>query len=139
MGFYYLIAFTIPWTLLYPPDFASFIGSFLIFPMYLSSEIVYRKVFLPHTNFIKSQKRRTLFLSIVILIIHMYFVFMSFWYNGYPPMMSAFFAYLMASVMNSILYHKTKRFISVLINSIIINGMFFGSLVPTLIGLLEFL
>ncbi len=139
MGFYYLIAFTIPWTLLYPPDFASFIGSFLIFPMYLSSEIIYRKVLLPHTNFIKSKKKRTLFLSIMILFIHMYFVFISFWYDGSPAVMAAFFAYLMASVMNSILYHKTKKFISVIINSVIINGMFFGSIVPVLIGLLEFL
>ncbi len=139
MGFYYLIAFTIPWTLLYPPDFASFIGSFLIFPLYLSSEIIYRKVLLPHTKFIKSQKKRTLFLTILILIIHMYFVFMSFWYDGYPATMAAFFAYLMASVMNSILYHKTKRFSSVIINSVIINGMFFGSAVPVLIGLLVFL
>ncbi|NVM16935.1 MAG: alpha/beta fold hydrolase [Candidatus Lokiarchaeota archaeon] len=139
MGFYYLIAFTIPWTLLYPPDFPSFIGAFLIFPMYLSSEIIYRKVLLPLTKFIKSQKKRTLFLSIMILFIHMYFVFISFWYYGSPEIMAAFFAYLMASVMNSILYHKTKKFISVIINSVIINGLFFGSTVPILIGLLEFL
>lgn len=136
MGFYYLIAFTIPWTLLYPPDFASFIGSFLVFPLYLSSEIIYRKVFLPLTKFMKSQKRRTLFLSIVILFIHMYFVFISFLYFGRPGIMAAFCAYLMASVMNSILYHKTKKFSSVLINSIIINGMFFGSTIPVLISLI---
>lgn len=139
MGFYYLFAFTIPWTLLYPPDFASFIGSFLIFPLYLSSEIIYRKVLLPYTKFIKSQKKRTLFLSIMILFIHMYFVFISFWYDGSPAIMAAFFAYLMASVMNSILYHKTKKFSSVIINSVIINGMFFGSTVLVLIGLLPFL
>lgn len=136
MGFYYLLAFTIPWTLLYPPDFASFIGSFMIFPMYLSSEIIYRKVFLPLTKFMKSEKRRTLFLSIIILFIHMYFVFISFWYFGRPGIMAAFCAYLMASVMNSILYHKTKKFISVIINSIIINGLFFGSTIPVLIALI---
>jgi hypothetical protein len=139
MGFYYLIAFTIPWTLLYPPDFASFIGSFLIFPMYLSSEIVYRKVLYPLTTFIKTPKRRTLFSSIIILFIHMYFVFNSFWYYGYPDLMAAFFAYLMATMINSILYHKTRKISSVIFNSIIINGLFFGSAVPTLIGLLEFL
>lgn len=137
MGFYYLLAFTIPWTLLYPPDFASFLGSFLIFPMYLSSEIVYRKIFLPNLNFIKSEKTRTSLLSIIVLFIHMYFVFNSFWYVGYPAIMASFFAYLMASVMNGILYHKTKKFISVIINSIIINSLFFGSLVPMLINILQ--
>jgi hypothetical protein len=139
MGFYYLIAFTVPWTLLYPPDFASFIGSFLIFPLYLSSEIVYRKVLYPVTTFIESPKKRTLFVSIIILFFHMYFVFNSFWYYGYPDLIAAFFAFLMATMINSILYHKTKKFSSVLINSIIINGLFFGAAIPALIGFMQIL
>jgi hypothetical protein len=136
LGFYFLIAFTIPWAVFYPNDITAFLISFTVFPFYLSTEIFYRKVLFPLSRFMKSRKMRTLTLSIIILIIHLYFVFISFWYNGNPSFMGAFFAFLMASVMNSIIYHKTGKFSGVIINSIIINSIFFGATSEVLIAIL---
>jgi len=136
LGFYYLISLTYPWSLFYPPSILAYMSAFIIFPLYLSSEIIYRKVLYPLSTFIKSTKRRTLLISFIILIFHIYLVYISFIYYGRPALMASFCAFLMSSAMNSIIYHKTKNFSAVLLNSIIINGIFFGSTIPVLTSLL---
>jgi dienelactone hydrolase len=136
LGFYYLIAFTIPWAVFYPTSGIAFFISLILFPFYLSTELIYRKVLFPFLGFIKSRKLRTFTLSIIILLFSLYFVFISFLYYGRPAFMGAFFAFLMASVMNSIIYHKTEKFSGVMINNFIINSLFFGAASEVMIAIL---
>ena len=136
LGFYYLLAFTIPWAVFYPTSGIAFFISLTVFPFYLSTELIYRKVLFPFLGFIKSRKFRTFTLSIIILLFSLYFVFISFLYYGRPAFMGAFFVFLMASVMNSIIYHKTEKFSGVMINNFIINSLFFGATSEVLIAIL---
>lgn len=135
LGGYYIISLTYPWSLFYPPSIFAFLGSFIIFPLYLSSEIFYRKILYPLSNFTRNRKARTLLIAFIILIFHIYLVYISFIYSEGPALIASFSALLMSSAMNCIIYHKTKNFSATLLNSIIINGMFFGSTVPVLVSL----
>jgi len=136
LGFYYIISLTYPWSLFYPSSILAFLGSFIVFPLYLSTEIFYRKILYPFSKFTKYRKLRTLLIAFIILVFHIYLVYNSFIYSDGPALMASFSAFLMSSAMNCVIYHKTKNFSSTILNSIIVNGMFFGSTVPVLVSLL---
>jgi pimeloyl-ACP methyl ester carboxylesterase len=137
LGFYYIQSLAYPWVLLYPPDFIAFFLALMVFPLYISTEIFYRKLMFPSLNFIQNRKIKTLIVVVLTLFIHIYFTFLSFMYYGRPAIMGAFMMFLMATTINCVLYHKTGKFSAVLLNSFIINGLLFGSTIPVLTSLIE--
>jgi hypothetical protein len=126
LGLYFAFALFYPFALYYPHSLLAFALAIIYFPIFLSTEIFYRKAIFPTLDFIKSRKNRTYFISIIIFCVQVFLLFqLGLLYQSY--LLVAGCAFLFSSLMNSIIYHKTEHFGAVLLNSFIICGIFFGA------------
>ena len=140
LGLYFPFAIAFPFALFYPHTVFAFALTVLILPLYLSSEIFYRKMMFPLLDFIESRKKRTYAITFLTLFVQIFYIVIASGFMALPALAATFLAMIMASIMNGIIYHKTGKFSAVLLNSFIVVGIFFGavaSLALNLIGSLS--
>lgn len=129
LGLYFSFALYYPFYLLYPHTFFAFALAIIYFPLYLSTEIFYRKTLYPSLEFIKSKKKRTIVITIITVFLQMFLMLLmvTLFVLNWPLLMATQIAFMVSSLMNGIIYHKTENFGAVLLNSFIILGIFYGA------------
>ena len=136
LGLYFPFALAFPFALFYPHTVWAFIFTVLFLPVYLSSEIFYRKMMFPLLDFIESRKKRTYIITLLTLFIQIFYIVIASGFMALPALAATFLAMLMASIMNGIIYHKTEKFSAVILNSFIVVGIFFGAVVSLAINMI---
>ena len=132
---YMSFSFFYPFAFFSPVNILNFIIAYTVYPFYLAIEIFYRKIIYPSLRFIKSPFKKTAItciLSIINIFMLMVLAYPLFIINS---ILVSFLIFLVVMIMNSLIYEKTNKFSSVLINSFIIIQIFFGSAVSTILGI----
>lgn len=140
LGFYFGFALAYPFWLLYPLTFLAFIITLIYIPLYLSMEIFYRKIIYPSLEFIKSKKTRTYVITGITVLVQLFVLVYSITLMGLTVFIVTNIMFLIVSVMNGIIYHKTEKLEAGLLNSIIIMSIFYGatwSFILNLIGIIN--
>ncbi len=136
LGLYFAFALFYPFFLFYPHSFLAFALAIIIFPLYLSTEIFYRKIIYPSLEFIKSRKKRTYIITIIAVFIQIFLMMQILLILSWPVLIATSIALTISSIMNGIIYHKTERLGAVLLNSFIILGIFYGATIFFVINLI---
>jgi hypothetical protein len=127
LGLYFSFALLYPFFLVYPHSFLAFAIALIYFPLYLSTEIFYRETLYPSLDFIESKKKRTCIITIVTLGIQVFLMILMLSSLAWPVLIATYIAFLVSSLMNGIIYHKTEKLGAVLLNSFIILSIFYGA------------
>ena len=124
--FYFGFALFYPYSLYYPYSFIAIILAFMYFPLYLSTEVFYRKIVYPSSRFVKSKKTRTFIITVMTGFTQIFLSLLIFpWLI--QVMIATMIAFIVTSLMNSIIYHKTENLGATVMNSFIIMSIFYGA------------
>jgi len=128
LGFYFAFALLYPFLLYYPHSILAVILTIMYyFPLYLSTEIFYRKILEPSSRFIKSKKTRTFIISLMTIFIQLFLMVYYLIMLPWPVSIAVSIAFMFSSLMNGIIYHKTEKIGPTLLNTFIIMIIFVGA------------
>ena len=127
LGFYFAFALFYPFWLYYPYSFLAIAIAMIYIPLYLSMEIYYRKIIFPSLEFFKSKKTRTYVISFITIFTQIFLLSLTLLYFSLPVIIMTSFAFLLVSIMNGIIYHKTEKLGATLLNSFIIMSLFYAA------------
>lgn len=134
--FYFALALVYPFWLLYPLTFLAFVIALIYIPFYLSMEIFYRKIIYPSLEFIKSKKTRTYIITLITIFVQLFLLLYTMTFMGMPVILATTFVFMIVSIMNGIIYHKTDKLGAGFLNSFIIMSIFYGATWSFLLNLL---
>ena len=136
LAFYFTIALFYPCNLYYPFNFVAIILAFIYLPLYLSTEVFYRKILYPASGFLKSKNTRTFIISVMTGFTQLILGLMFFpWLI--PVMIASMIAFIGTSLMNGIIYHKTENLGATFLNFFIIMSIFYGAVWSYFLNLLS--
>ncbi|MFX1427531.1 MAG: alpha/beta hydrolase family protein [Promethearchaeota archaeon] len=132
---YLLFSFYYPFAFMWPSSLTNIFISLAIFPIYFSTEILFRKILYPLLNFIKSEKNKARITIIIAFIIYITLMTIARSYSYLPSVLFTFIIFIIVTVGNTIIYEHTRTFSAVLISSFDIIQLFFSAVVSNVIGL----
>ncbi len=135
LALYISFSISYPFAFFSPINILDFIIAYTVYPFYLTIELFYRKIIYPSLYFIKSTFKKTLITSALSVINIFILMVLSYPILIINSILVSFLIFLAVMIMNSLIYEKTNKFSSVLINSFIIIQIFFGSAVSTILGI----
>jgi len=131
---YLIFSFSYPFAFMWPSSWNAFILSMLIFPVYLSLEILFRKVLYPQLNFVKSEKSKSKIIMLCAIIVYGNLMFLTQVFSYLPSVLFTYFIFLITTILNTIIYENTKAFSFVLLCSFSILQLFFSVVISNVIG-----
>ena len=84
----------------------------------------------------ESKKKRTLIVMVATVFMQMFLMLLMLSFLAWPVLIATYIAFLVSSLMNGIIYHKTEKLVAVVLNSFIIMGIFYGATISFLINLI---
>lgn len=136
MGNYLIFTFYYPFAFMWPSNFlVTFPIGMVIFPIYFSMEILYRKVLYPQLNFIKSEKARTRVIIIIAIIVQLYLVYLTRSWAFFHSVICTYIILLVVIIQNTLIYANTKCFTTVIVSSFIILQLFFSAVISNAFGI----
>jgi len=127
LAFYFVLALVYPFWLLYPLTFLAFVITLIYIPFHLSMEIFYRKIIYPSLNFIKSKQTRTYIITLITFFVQLFLLLYTMVFMWLPVLFATSFIFMIVSLMNGIIYHKTEKLGAGVLNSFIIMSVFYGA------------
>jgi len=135
---YILFSFSYPFAFFWPSNIVNIIITIAIFPIYFSIEILFRRIFHPLLNFIKSEKTKAKIIIVSSFFIYMILMYLARSYSYLPSVLFTFIIFLIVSAFNTIIYEHTRRFSAVLLSSFEIIQLFFSAVISNVIGISAF-
>lgn len=134
IGIYLIFSYYYPFAFMWPSNITNIILAIAIFPIYLSIEILFRKILYPQLSFLKSEKSKARVIIISAMVIYLNLMLLAHSFLYLPSVLFTFFALLIVTIINTIIYEHTKRFSAVLISSFDIIQLFFSAVISNVIG-----
>ncbi|MFW9970715.1 MAG: alpha/beta fold hydrolase [Candidatus Odinarchaeota archaeon] len=129
---YMMFSFYYPFGFIWPSNFAVyFFLGYLVFPVFLSIEILLRKVIYPQLSFIKN-KNRVIMIIALVLIISM--VFMTQKLSFFPSGLLMYVIFLLVILLNTKIFQNVKSFYPIIIITFTIIQIFFATLLSNVFG-----
>ncbi|TFF90610.1 MAG: alpha/beta fold hydrolase [Promethearchaeota archaeon] len=133
--FYFAYSISYPFAFMWTMNLYTLFLSSLAFPIFLTMEILFRKVIYPQLKFIKSESSKSNVIIILAVIVHLLiFYFTSNWAFS-PSLLFSYLLFLITIIINTVIYQKTKRFLVVLIFSFDVVQIFFAVALSSVFGL----
>ncbi len=136
IGIYMIFTFYYPFGFIWPSNFAvHFTLGYLVFPVFLSIEILLRKVIYPQLRNLKSErsKNRVLIIASMITIINLMYLSMSI--SHFPSVLFMYIIFLLVIIQNTKILQNVKSFYPVVIISFSIIQLFFATVLSNAIGI----
>ena len=136
IGIYMIFSFYYPFGFIWPSNFAvHFTLGYLVFPVFLSIEILLRKVIYPQLKNFKSEssRYRVLIISTILIMITLMFLTMSI--SHFPSVLFMFIIFIMVIIQNTKILQNVKCFYLVVIISFSIIQIFFAAVLSNAIGI----
>lgn len=136
IAIYLIISFSYPFAFMWPSNFLnSVLAALIAFPIYFSMEIFYRKVIYPQLNFLKDERKKTLWIILIAIFIQINLMTLTWAWAFFPSVMFMYLIFLYAIIQNTLIYENTKRFSTVILSSFDIIQLFFGAVISNAIGI----
>jgi len=136
IAIYMIFSFYYPFSFIWPSNFVvHFALGYLIFPVFLSIEIFFRKILSPQLSFLKSKgsKKKVIITTMVLVLISLMFLTKRLSY--FPSLLFTYLIFAMVIIQNEKLFENMKIFYPVVIISFSIVQIFFAAVISNAIGI----
>jgi hypothetical protein len=113
----------------------NFIAALVAFPIYFSLEILFRKVIYPQLNFLKTERKKSLWTIIIAIYILINLMALTSTWAFFPSVMFMYLVFLYVIIQNTLIYENTKSFSTVILSSFVIIQLFFAVVISNAIGI----
>ena len=133
---YLILSFSYPFAFMWPSNFFnSVLAAGVAFPIYFSMEILYRKVLYPQLNFLKDERKKSLWIILIAIYVQINLMTLTWAWAFFPSVMFMYLIFLYGIIQNTLIYENTKRFSTVILSSFIIIQLFFAAVISNAIGI----
>ena len=131
-------SFYYPFGFIWPANFTVHFGlAFLVLPIYLSIEILLRKVIYPLLSFSKSEASKTKMIIITAVILIISLSTLTSHLSGFPSGVLTTFVFLIVIILNTKIFENLKSFYPVVLISFLIIQIFLATLLSNVIGVIN--
>ncbi|MFX1574535.1 MAG: alpha/beta hydrolase family protein [Promethearchaeota archaeon] len=136
IAIYMIFSFYYPFSFIWPSNFVvHFALGYLIFPVFLSIEIFFRKILYPQLSFLKSKGSKTkVFITIMVLVL-IVLMFLTKKLSYFPSLLFTYLILAIVIILNEKLFENMKIFYPVVIISFSIVQIFFAAVISNAIGI----
>ncbi|MFW9895512.1 MAG: alpha/beta hydrolase family protein [Candidatus Thorarchaeota archaeon] len=135
IAIYMIFSFYYPFGFIWPSNFAvHFTLGYLVFPIFLSIEILLRKLIYPQLKSLKSESSKTRVLTLISLIIMIVLMFLSMRISILPSSLFMYIMFLLVIIQNTKIFQNVKSFYPVVIITFIVVQIFFAGVLSNAIG-----
>ena len=136
IAIYMMFSFYYPFSFIWPSNFAvHFILGYLAFPIFISIELLFRKIIYPQLNFLKSKssKNRVILITTISVLISLMFLTKRLSY--FPSLLFTFIIFVLVIIQNTKIFENIKCFYPVVFISFTIIQIFFAAVISNAIGI----
>jgi dienelactone hydrolase len=135
IGIYMIFSFNYPFGFIWPSNFVvHFTLGYLAFPVFLSIEILLRKVIYPQLHNFKSESSKNRVLIITSFIIMMSLMLLTLRISHFPSVLFMYIIFLLVIIQNNKILQNMKAFYPVIIITFSIVQIFFAAVLSNAIG-----
>ncbi len=135
IGIYMIFSFYYPFGFIWPSNFVvHFTLGYLAFPVFLSIEILLRKVIYPQLNYLKAENSKNRVLILATMIIMIILMLLTMKISHFPSVLFMYIIFLMVILQNTKILQYIKSFYPVVIISFTIIQIFFATVLSNAIG-----
>ena len=136
IGLYVLFSFSYPFAFMWPSNWlVDILLAELVFPIYFSMEILYRKVLYPQLYFIQSERRKSFVIIALAFYVQINLISLTWSWSFFPSVMFTYLILLVVIIQNTLIYEKTLCFSTVILSSFNIIQFLFASIISNALGL----
>ncbi|MFX1339922.1 MAG: alpha/beta hydrolase family protein, partial [Promethearchaeota archaeon] len=135
LGFYIAFSIVYPFVFVFPSHPISILLALSVYPLYLCFEIFFRKILYPKLYFIYSRKSKTIAITTLAIINHIILISLNINLAFLPAVLVFYLLFLIVIIKNSLIYEKTKNFLTLIIASFIIIEIFFSAAISQALGI----
>ncbi len=136
IAIYLIFSFSYPFAFMWPSNlFNNFVAALVTFPIYFSLEILFRKVIYPQLNFLKTERKKSLWTIIIAIYILINLMALTSTWAFFPSVMFMYLVFLYVIIQNTLIYENTKSFSNVILSSFGIIQLFFAVIISNAIGI----
>ncbi|MFX0077207.1 MAG: hypothetical protein ACFE96_17315, partial [Candidatus Hermodarchaeota archaeon] len=133
---YLIFSFFYPFAFMWPSNFfQTLLAAAVVFPVYFSLELLYRKVIHPLLDFIKEERKKSFWIIIIAVYIQINLMVLTWSWAFFPSVIFMYLIFLYAIIQNTLIYEKTQRFSTVILSSFDIIQLFFAAVISNAIGI----
>jgi hypothetical protein len=135
IGIYMMFSFYYPFGFIWPSNFVVYIIlGYIAFPVFLSVEILLRKIVYPQLRFLKSEGSKNRILTITAIIIIISLMILSQRISHFPSVLFTYIIFLLTIIQNTKIFQSVKNFYPTVIISFTIIQVFFAAVLSNAIG-----
>ncbi|MHA2289403.1 MAG: hypothetical protein ACXABG_11520, partial [Promethearchaeota archaeon] len=133
---YLIFSYFYPFAFMWPSNFfQTLIAAPVIFPIFFSLELLYRKVIYPQLHFVKGERKKSLYIIIIAIYVHINLMTLTWTWAFFPSVMFMYLILLYAIIQNTLIFENTQRFSTVILSSFDIVQLFFAAVISNAIGI----
>ncbi|TXT60500.1 MAG: membrane protein of unknown function [Promethearchaeota archaeon] len=114
LGIYFLFSFFYPFGFMLPKSILDLFIAQIFFPVFLSMEILYRKIIYPNLNFIESEKKKSSIIILIAIYIQVNLIAATLDWSFFPSVIFLYGILLFVVIQNTLIFEDTKSFSAVL-------------------------
>ena len=135
IGIYVLFTYSYPFAFMWPSNFLQILFAELIFPIYFSIEIFYRKIIYPQLSFLKTERRKSLWTIAISLFIQTFLISLTSSWLFFPSVLFTYAIFTVVIIQNTLIYENTKSFSLTILSSFNIIQLFFAAVISNVLGI----
>ncbi|MFX1278504.1 MAG: alpha/beta hydrolase [Promethearchaeota archaeon] len=133
---YMMFSFYYPFSFIWPSNFVvHFILGYMAFPIFLSVELLFRKIIYPQLTFLKSKNSKNKVILITTILVLINLMFLTKRLSYFPSLLFTFLIFVLVIIQNSKIFENVKSFYPVVIISFTIIQIFFAAVISNAIGI----
>ncbi|MBY9018847.1 MAG: alpha/beta hydrolase [Candidatus Lokiarchaeota archaeon] len=135
IGVYVLFSFSYPFAFMWPSNVLDIMLAVIIFPIYFSLEILYRKVIYPQLYFMNSERKKSYVIIGIATYVQINLITLTSSWAFFPSVMFAYLIFLIVIIQNTLIYEKTTCFTTVIFSSFTIIQLMFATVISNAFGI----
>ena len=136
IGLYVLFSYSYPFAFMWPSNLlVDILLAELVFPIYFSMEILYRKVLYPQLYFIRSERYKSFVIIAIAFYVQINLITLTWSWSFFPSVMFTYLILLVVVIQNTLIYEKTLCFTTIILSSFNIIQFLFASIISNALGL----
>ncbi|TFG02567.1 MAG: alpha/beta fold hydrolase [Promethearchaeota archaeon] len=135
IGIYIIFTYSYPFAFMWPSNFIQIVIAELIFPIYFSIEIFYRKIIYPQLSFLKTERRKSLWTIAISLFIQTFLISLTSSWLFFPSVLFTYAIFTVVIIQNTLIYENTKSFSLTILSSFNIIQLFFATVISNVLGI----
>ncbi|MBY9010155.1 MAG: alpha/beta fold hydrolase [Candidatus Lokiarchaeota archaeon] len=136
IGIYVIFSYFYPFAFMWPSNFFNTVlGAAVVFPVYFSLELLFRKAIYPQLSFLKKERIKTIWMVIIVVFVNINLMTLTWTWAFFPSVLFMYLIFLYATIQNTLIYENTQRFSAVIISSFALIQLFFAAVVSNALGI----